>query len=275
MMDDHIREAFAVIARSEDREIDLARAAMLIAATQYPGLDIDRELGALDSLASGIADRLSGERSPLYELNVLSEYLFDELGFSGNRADYYDSRNSLLNDVLRRRLGIPITLSLVYIEVGKRLGVPLVGIGMPGHFLVRHADVQDLYVDAFHGGIMLSEQECAQRLQESTGTAVPWSPSLLEPVTRREFVARMLRNLKGIYIHRQDHSRALAIIESLMLLEPRTPAEQRDRGLAHYRLGDYSEALEDLSAYLDSPQDKQDSGAVQALVARIRTLLDD
>ena len=147
-----------------DEEIDLARAALLIAATEYPGLSIERELFRIDAIAEGVAARMDDD-TPLYQLNRLSEYLFDELKFAGNHTNYHDPRNSFLNDVIERRVGIPITLSLLYIEVGKRLGVPLVGIGMPGHFIVRHRDEPDVFVDPFHGGILLSEDECAERLK--------------------------------------------------------------------------------------------------------------
>ena len=161
-------EQFVELARCHDDEIDLAAAAFLIAATEYPQLDIAHELGVLDSLSAGAAKRFSEEPEPLYCLNTLSEYLFDEVGFRGNPDDYYDPRNSFLNEVLSRRLGIPITLSLVCIEVGKRLDIPLLGVGMPGHFLLRHRDDESLFIDPFHGGILLSEEECAQRMKQAT-----------------------------------------------------------------------------------------------------------
>ncbi len=274
-MGKELRDAFVRIASLEDSEIDLARAALLVAANEYPGLDIDHELGTLDSLAVGAADRMGGDRDPLYELNVLSEYLFDELGFAGNEQDYYNPRNSFLNDVLSRRFGIPITLSLLYIEVGKQLGMPLVGLGMPGHFLVGHVDVEDLFVDAFNGGILLSEEECARRLQQSTGRTTQWDPALLRPVGKKEFLARLLRNLKAIYMQRQDNARALNITDWLVILQPEAPEERRDRGLVHYYLGNRPEALADLSAYLDSAGDERDVAVVEGLVSRIRKLLDD
>ena len=164
---------------------------MPIAASEYPTLDTGHQLGLLDSLAAGVAPRLGEERSPFFCVNTPSQYLFDETGFRGNREDYYDPRNSLLNGVLRRRLGIPITLSLVYIEAGKRLDMPVVGIGMPGHFLVRHHAKKDLFIDPFSGGILLSAEECAHRLQLVTGTA-HCDPRYPAPVGNREFLARRL-----------------------------------------------------------------------------------
>ncbi len=208
-------EAFARCVSVADAGIDLGLAAFLIAATRYPGLDVAAQLNLLDSLASGGRSLFTEEDDPLYCSNTLSQYLFDEVGFKGNRDQYYDPRNSYLNDVLERRLGIPISLSLLYIEVGRRLGVPLVGVGMPGHFLVRHRDVRELFIDPFFGGILLSVEECAERLAEVTGGGIPWRREHLATVTKRGFLVRMLRNLQGIYTERQDAG-ALAEVEQLI-----------------------------------------------------------
>jgi regulator of sirC expression with transglutaminase-like and TPR domain len=267
-------QEFTRLAALPDKQVDLARAALLIAATEYPGLDIQEQLGLLDSLASVASRRLGDEREPLASVNILSGYLFDEVGFRGNQDDYYDPRNSFLNEVLARRLGIPITLSLVYIEVGKRLGVPLVGVGMPGHFLVRHRDVRDLFVDPFYGGILLSEEECAQRMWQATQSAIPWDSRSLAPIGNRQLIARMLRNLKIIYLRQQDYRRALGIINLLLALEPRNLDERRDRGLVRYRLGDHAQALEDLRAYLSGVPEAPGTEALQRLVEHLLELLD-
>ena len=217
-------EQFALAAGCD--EIDLAQMALLIAAAEYPDLDVKEELRALDSLAAGASRSLGQERDPLACANALSEYLFGEVGFRGNREDYYDPRNSFLNEVLNRRLGIPITLSLMYMEVGKRLGMPLVGVGMPGHFLVRiNSQQEDLMIDPFHRGILLSEQECAQRLQEVAGAAVPWDRSYLAPVSNRELIERILRNLSGVYVARHDQPRARRATEWLATLQSQSPPE--------------------------------------------------
>ena len=176
----------------------LDRGALLIAAAFAPEVDVDRELGLLDALAQGARGRVTADLDPLAAVNNLNEYLFDHVGFSGNETDYYDPRNSLLHEVVRRRLGIPVTLSLVYIETGRRLGIPLVGIGMPGHFLVRHRREESLFVDPFYGGALLSASECAERLRRISG-AVRWHRSFLEPVSRRDLLARMLRNLAALW----------------------------------------------------------------------------
>jgi regulator of sirC expression with transglutaminase-like and TPR domain len=266
-------EQFVEVAGLPDQDVDLARAALLIAATEYPNLDIDRELGILDSLSAGASKQLGEDRSPLFCINTLSVYLFDLVGFRGNLDDYDDPRNSFLNDVLRRRLGIPITLSLVFVEVGKRLGVPLVGVGMPGHFLLKHRDEEHLFIDPFYRGVLLSEEECAQRLRQVTQADVPWDARFLRPVSNRDFIARMLRNLKGIYLRHEDHNRALSMIDRLIALQPQVGLERRDRGLVHYQLRQYEQALEDLQIYLDSAASNVDTEAIEELVSRLRDLL--
>ena len=259
-------EQFVGMMQSDDQEIDLGRAALLIAAAEYPDLDVDRELAALDSLSAAAALRVGPDRDPLYCVNSLNEYLFDELGFAGNNDDYYDPRNSYLNEVLSRRLGIPIMLSLLCIEVGKRLDIPLVGVGMPGHFLVRHRDEENIFVDPFHRGILLSEDDCAERLREITQGNFTWDRRYLTPVSNRDYVARILRNLKIIHLQNNDHQRALAMIDRLIALDPEDPAERRDRGLVRYQTGDYPGALEDLRYY-------QEKGPPEAQTEELRRLV--
>ena len=261
------------IAQSPEEDIDLDRAALVLAATEYPELDIDQEIATLDSLAAGAARRLGDTRDPLSCVNALSDFLFDEVGFRGNEEEYYDPRNSYLNEVLERRLGIPITLSLVYIETGRRLGVPLLGVGMPGHFMVGHRDVDDLFVDPFRGGILLTEQECADRLRQVTQAEIAWDRRYLAPIGNREFIARMVRNLKGAYLGRQDHTRALRMIDWLLAAHPEATQERRDRGVVSYQLGNYSEALDDLRAYLASPSPIGDGEVVRDLITRIEAHL--
>ena len=273
--ENRILQRFIDLIQVDDDGIDLARTALLIAATEYPELDVERELGVLDSLAAGASGRLGEERNPVFCLNSLSEYLFDEVGFSGNQDDYYDPRNSFLNEGLSRRSGIPITLSLVYLEVGKRLGIPLVGVGMPGHFLLRHRDEENLLVDPFYRGILLSQEECADRLSQLSNSNVAWDPSFLTPVSNRQFITRILGNLKAIYFDSRDFQRALGISERLVALEPSPSIELRDRGLVKYRLGRQQEAKDDLDAYLEIFPDGPDSGGLRQLVDQLAEALDN
>ena len=275
MSNESIWEQFLTLAQGDDDDIDLATAALLIAATEYPQLDIAQQMNVLDSLAGGASQRLGQQRDPLFAINTLSEYLFDEVGFSGNDDDYYDPRNSFLNEVLSRRIGIPISLCLVCIEVGKRLDIPLVGIGMPGHFLLKHRDQEELFIDPFHRGILISEEECAQRMRQITQANIAWDSALLSPVSNRDFITRILRNLKGIYLQREDFDRSLGMIERIVVLQPRLLEERRDRGLVLYQIGRYEDAREDLQNYLDSSSEGSDVQGVQRIISQIHDQLDD
>ena len=258
-----------------DHEIDVARAAMILSASEYPDLSVDRELFTFQRLAGSISSKLLDDDDPLYCMNTISEALFDDIGFKGNTENYYDPRNSYLSQVLARRTGIPITLAVVYMEVGRRLKVPLVGIGMPGHFLVRHLEIDNLFVDPFHGGYLLSADECRELLEERAVGSSNWDSTLLKPVTNREIIARIIRNLKAIYMQEQDFVRALDVVEFALALEPHSAPNRRDRGIVHYQLGHSAEALDDLVYYLDLAPNGQDVEGVHALVAELKTFLDD
>ena len=269
---DNLQE-FADLAGLPDEQIDLAKTALLIASVEYTELDIEKQLGLLDSLAAVANRRIGDEPDPLARVNRLTEYLFDEVGFSGNQDDYYDPGNSLLNDVLARRVGIPITLCLICIEVGRRVGIPLVAIGMPGHLLIRHQEIEEWYIDPFNGGILISRDECAQRLMEISENRIRWNSSYIAPIGNREFVARMLRNLKGIYLDQKDYPRALDMLDRLVIIQPKAEQELRDRGVVHYRLERYEDALNDFENYLDCSAPSQDTKSVQKLVGQIRQSL--
>lgn len=271
----YILKNFEDIAVVADHDVDLARSALMIAASEYPDLNIERELFTLQRLAGDVSSKLMEEDEPLFAMNTLSEHLFDDLGFKGNNEDYYDPRNSYLNEVVSRKLGIPITLSLVYIEVGRRLRIPLVGVGMPGHFLVRHREIDDLFVDPFNGGILLSAKECEKRLRDSVGGPLEWDPGFLAPVSNREFLSRILRNLKAVYLQRQDQVRALTMIEFSLAIDPDSTLDRRDRGIIHYQLGNSAEALDDLQFYLEYAPHGHDTEGVHQLVSELRDFLDD
>ena len=260
---------FTSLAALPDAEVALAPAALHIAATEYPDVDIPRELAVLDGLARAASRRTGATLDPLEQINRLSAFLFDEIGFSGNQQDYYDPRNSFLPDVLRRRLGIPITLSLVYLEVAARLHLPCQPIGMPGHLLLCHAPIAGLYIDPFHGGILLSTAECAERFQQAVGPRTVWDPRYLVPISNRDFITRMLHNLKAIYTSKPDHPRALVILELLVAFRPDLVEERRDRGLMLYHLGRHEEAAKDLWAYVNLAPDSPDTPSIQSLVGEI------
>lgn len=254
-----------------EKNINLAKAALYIAQEEYSDLDPEEYLNALDTMAEEIAERLPSELYPLRVIQCINNYLYEDLGFTGNNDDYYDPRNSYLNQVIERRTGIPITLSLVYLEIAQRIDFPMVGIGMPGHFLIR-PDFQDvgIYVDAFNEGEILFKQDCEQRLSQIYQQPVTLSPNLLEPVTPRRFLSRMLMNLKMIYLNRGEWQKALASIERILLLFPGTPTELRDRGLLYYQIGDLASACQDLESYLIQVPNAEDGSFISQLVAQIK-----
>jgi regulator of sirC expression with transglutaminase-like and TPR domain len=260
--------AFDLFARAvalPDEELDLARCALLTAACADPFVNVDDGLAHLDSLAEGGRNLVAAADGPLAQVNALNEYLFDTVGFSGNEADYYDPRNSLLDQVLKRKVGIPISLSLVYIETGARLGVPLAGVGMPGHFLVRHEGEDSLFIDPFHRGVMLSERECAERLKQISDS-VRWNSSFLEPIGKRAFLARMLRNLGAIWAHREELNKAVDVLSMLIALQPGEPGHHRDRGVLRQRMGQKSLALQDLEYYLTNENSGPDAWFIRRMV---------
>jgi regulator of sirC expression with transglutaminase-like and TPR domain len=244
------RVRFREIARRSDRDLPLALGALLIAAEEYEELDVDLWLDRLDELAGEARPLLARARPGVARLEALARYLHIDRGFRGNAQDYYDPRNSFLNEVLERRLGIPISLSVVYLEVAARVGVPLAGVGFPAHFLLRHLGSPQVYIDPFHGGRLLAERELPRLLSSLTGGGVRFHPSQIEPISARAILTRMLTNLKGIYVGRADWLRAIEAIDRILLLSPSRFEEHRDRGMLYLRLGATGPAISDLELYL-------------------------
>jgi regulator of sirC expression with transglutaminase-like and TPR domain len=197
--------------------------------------------------------RHDGAPAPVL-IATLNAYLYEELGFSGNREHYDDPRNSFLNEVLDRRLGIPISLAAVYLEIGRRAGLRLEGVNFPGHFLVRAPagpdDMEDVIVDPFHAGALLSEVDCRHLLRQHVGEDAAFEPGLLATATRQHIVVRMLVNLKRLYVRMRSFPQARAIADLLLAVDPSALAELRDRGLLAYHMEDFAAALKDLEAYL-------------------------
>ena len=251
----------ALIAASNAPGTGLAEAALVIARIEYPQLDASAYLARLDRMGDAARRRIerqvdeSGDGATPSCVKGLNAYLFDDERFVGNRNRYEDPRNSCLNEVLDRRTGIPITLSVVYVEVGRRAGLRVDGINFPGHFLVRvPADTGRrhgrLIIDPFDGGTMLSEHECRLLLQKHVGSEVAFSKSLLAPATRPQIIVRMLLNLKRIYVHMRSFPQARDVTELLLAVTPSAINELRDRGLLAYHLNDLTGALRDLQTYL-------------------------
>ena len=232
----------------------LAPAALALARVEYPALDSAPYLLRLERMGEAAAGRL--QRDNPSRIATLNAYLYEELGFSGNRDRYDDPRNSFLNEVLDRRLGIPISLAAVYLEIGRRAGLRLEGINFPGHFLVRApADAagprsEDVIIDPFHAGALLSEVDCRHLLREQLGEDVAFDRALFATATRQQIVVRMLVNLKRLYVRMRSFPQARAIADLLLSVDPSALAELRDRGLLAYHMEDFAAALKDLEAYL-------------------------
>jgi regulator of sirC expression with transglutaminase-like and TPR domain len=245
------RRRFGQIVARDEAQLDLAEAALLIAAEEYPDLNVGRYLMRLDEMGSRAREAVPEAEPLAVRLHSLNRYLFAQEGFRGNSAEYYDPRNSFLNDVLDRKMGIPISLSAVYIEVGRRTGLQLEGVGFPGHFLVKAKDEDgEIVADPFHSGKLLSAQDCQKRLDRVYGGKVKLEASMLEAVGPRQMLLRMLRNLKAIYVRGEDYLRALKVLELLLLLEAENGEDLRDRGLVYAALDCYGSAAADLEAYL-------------------------
>jgi regulator of sirC expression with transglutaminase-like and TPR domain len=267
------RSAFAAAVRQSDEQLDLALAALLLARIHAPVEQPERYQRLLDDDAAWLRLRLDPDDDPEHTMRRLSHYLAVDRGFHGNTRDYYDPRNSCLNAVLDRRTGIPITLSVVYLEVGWRLGLPLAGVGLPGHFLVKYAGQgREIIVDPFNGGAILSRDDCAARLRQVYGRPVALEAHYLAAVTRKQILMRMLTNLKHIYLSppAPDYARALDAIEHLLVLSPWALDQIRDRGLVRWQLGDTERAIADLETYLTYAGDAEDAPLVRQRLASLR-----
>ncbi|MCI0401509.1 MAG: tetratricopeptide repeat protein [Gammaproteobacteria bacterium] len=261
-------QRFVSIVSGPDEDINLAEAALLIARIEYPDLEMDPYLRRLDELAAAVGAHLREDDSLVRTIAEMNRYLFEELGFTGNREDYLDPRNSFLNDVIERKLGIPISLSVIYLEVGQRLGLPLVGVSFPGHFLVKLClDSGEIVLDPFSGGLSLGKQDLEQRLKNLVGEDDPFEPDLerlLSAASKKEILVRMLRNLKSIYASRGNLNQALTVIDHILLIVPDEPEEIRDRGQIYDKMDCFKAAYFDYRRYLQLQPGAGDASSIWA-----------
>jgi len=254
-----------------DRQVDLAEAALLVAAEEYSQLDVRSYLVRLDEMGYALRQRLEEEPRPERAVMALNHYLFQEQGFRGNVEQYYDPRNSYLNEVLDRRTGIPITLSTVYMEVARRAGLEVEGVGLPGHFVVRiRTPLRPLLVDPFHGGTLLTEKDCQDRLDRIFSGKVKLEAKMLEACRTKEMLERLLRNLKAIYLRDQDTDRALRVVDLIVRIQPGSAEDLRDRGILYAALDCYSLAARDLESYLSLAPRANDAEELAARAALLR-----
>jgi regulator of sirC expression with transglutaminase-like and TPR domain len=264
-----IARAFGELIRVPESEIDLALGALSIARIQHPHLIAAHSLKQLDELAfrSGAA-RLGDE---LRIVHRLREFLFAEEGFRGNADDYYDPRNSCLNDVLDRKVGIPITLAVVMMEVGARVGLSIQGIGLPGHFVVSaQVGADAVLLDPFNGGAVLTLDGAHRVVARAVGRSVKLTEASFLPCSRRQILTRMLNNLKAIYVSRREWTRAIEAIECLLVVESDSWAHVRDRGSVLVKLGQFRRGVADWERYLAQNPAAPDAEAVRQQLRRVR-----
>ncbi len=274
-------QPFAELISREDARIDLARACLLIAQDAYPALEIERYMGEIERLATRLRARLGQTAAGEDRIVALNQFLYEELGYWGNTEDYYDPRNSYLNEVIDRRTGIPITMSVLYMEIGRRIGLPVEGVSFPGHFLVRvRLRGGMLVLDPFSGGAPQSEDELRNRVKrvipDGVADDLPASElpldQFLEPATNRQILSRVLRNLKGIYRKDNKPERMLDVLNRMLLVTPDASAELRDRGYVYQRLECYRAAFKDLTDYAEREPDAPDLDEVRSKLMELSTL---
>lgn len=261
--------ALSLLSHTPDAPLDLAEVALLLAREEYPSLDVEAYLSELDGMAHEARANLRGGLRQ--RVKGLCRYLFHDMGFRGNQQDYYDARNSYLNEVLDRRTGIPITLSAVAMAVGRRAGLDVFGVGLPGHFVAKaSAAGEEVLFDPFHGGRLLTPEKCRHLVEKVTGLSFEVNDEALRAVPLGVIVLRMLNNLKGVYLRNGDYPRAARVIERLRQLSPNDPLQRRDLGATLLQAGQAGRAIDHLQAYLrDAPQ-AGDAETVKQLLMQAR-----
>ena len=255
-----------------DEQIDLLQAALLYAKPEYPSLEMRQCVNRIEQLAARVIDRRGSCEDSAHTIASINAILFQEEGFTGNQSEFYDPRNSYLNEVLDRKLGIPITLSVIYMEVARRVGLPVFGVGLPGHFLLKHFDLggQPIFIDPYVAGRLLSPAECQVRMDEVYGGQVPMQPEFLNTVNKRQILTRMLNNLRSIYISHRNFKKALTIIDFVLAIHPRSPEDLRQRALLRYNEGMLRGAVQDLDEYLKIAPDASDADEMRQTALSIR-----
>jgi regulator of sirC expression with transglutaminase-like and TPR domain len=260
-----------LLAANPHAPFDVAEIGLRLARDEYPELDVEAYLSELAGMAHEAELYLRGDLPA--RVTGLCRYLFHEMGFRGNVQNYYDARNSYLNQVLERRTGIPISLSAVVMAVGSRAGLEVQGIGLPGHFVVKAVDnTEEVIFDPFHGGRLLTPQECERLVEQVTSKPFKITPTMLEPIPLSFLVQRMLANLKGVYLRENDYQRAIRVIERIRQLNPNDSVQRRDLGICFLQTGRPGLAIDHLSACLaTAPADGQTE--IQQLLQRARAEL--
>ncbi len=263
------RRYFEQVIAAPEAEINLAEAALVLAADEYPELDVEFHLLQIREMARHLEEKLPPEREAHACIQALNDFLFDELDFHGNVAEYYDPRNSYLNDVLDRRTGLPIALCVLVLAIARELDLPILGVGLPGHFVVKWKDAtQEVVFDPFHRGQILDRRGIEERVRETVNPLTPFQAGWLSPVGTKYILGRMLHNLKAVFVHQDDSERAWMVTDKLVLLEPTAGDEIRDLGLLSLKIGAYRQAAISLEQYLLSHSDAEDAPLMRVYLRR-------
>lgn len=269
-----VLQAFASQVQSgiEDERIDLLRAALAFCRIEYPQLDPEPYAHRVEEFARRVAEKIDDPDEPAVCIAAMNQVLFQEEMFRGNTVDYYSPRNSFMNDVLDRRLGIPITMSLLYLEVARRAGFPLFGVGMPGHFLLKHYDVsgRSILIDAFNCGAIVSEEDCRKKVKSIYSGQITLQPEFLLTVTRRQMLTRMLNNLRTIYLSQRDFRRAVRVVDLILVIYPRSPEDVKQRAALRYNLNDFKGALADFEEYVKMAPEASDAEEIGQTALSLR-----
>jgi regulator of sirC expression with transglutaminase-like and TPR domain len=267
------RKTFQQLVTLPDAGIPLAETALIIACEEYPQLELSPYIEILDAIAGSVSQNLNASDSPIETVRKINAVLYEAYGFRGNTGDYYDPRNSFFNDVLERRMGIPITLSVVYIEVAKRVNFPIAGVGMPGHFLVKYSDHrEEFFIDAFDQGQILTREDCRKRLMNHYGDSLEFNDQLLARSTNRQIVWRMLNNLKDIYVKGHAIDKCLSMVDMMLAVDSEDLTQFRDRGLLRMQLRQFDGAGRDLEHYLKHAPTAQDRAEIENHVKELRRI---
>jgi regulator of sirC expression with transglutaminase-like and TPR domain len=269
------RQRFRQIAELPDPLLDLVEASLVIALEEDPALDLDRYLTRVSEWSGAVRERLEGSRDIERIVESINRLLFDEEGFRGEDEDYYDPRSALLNEMLDRHSGLPMTLSILYIEICRRVGMDVAGVSLPGRFLVKFSGVfGQIVVDPFDGGRVLTTIELQKLLDTVYGGGVRLREHHLRSFTPKQILARELAHLKSAYLAQRDLPRAAASIDRLLILDENDPYELRDRAAVAVQMHAYREAIECFERYLAIKPHGDDHGRVREQIAYLRAWLD-
>ena len=264
---EQIEQVFA----GPDHEVGLGEAALVLARLEYPDLNVQAHLDQFALFTSEVKTGLPDDYEPNRIISALNGYLFEKLGFLGNQDDYYNPRNSFLNDVLERRTGIPITLSIVYLEITRRLGLPFYGVGLPGHFIIKYDDNRRaIYLDPFHAGRVVEAEDCRRLVRDITGPEFVLTEQHFRAVDNRTIILRMLSNLRSIYLQTRQYRKAIGVLDMVLNLAPAVAEDYKQRARLYHELGQSKPAIKDLETYLSIRPDASDEPQVREWITRMR-----